>query len=152
MPWSRVRQNASCTWIAIVETVSRPSYTLCSCRRHPEGFALSWSGLQLLHQHAAFRYWIAHCLPLFDSAPACSAPLPASRVNQRGAPSSCCPCPCRRSIKVLPPEMPHIDYGVLGAHLFNHKRLIISQPHMHDSRSGGRANLRRHGAFLGRAV
>jgi hypothetical protein len=37
MPSSRVRQNASCTWMGIVETVSSPSYTLCSCRRSPDG-------------------------------------------------------------------------------------------------------------------
>jgi hypothetical protein len=29
MPWSRVRQSGSCTGHPSVETVSRPSYTLC---------------------------------------------------------------------------------------------------------------------------
>jgi hypothetical protein len=37
MPSSRVRQNASCTWIPFVQTVSSPSYTLSSCRRPRDG-------------------------------------------------------------------------------------------------------------------
>lgn len=79
MPSSRVRQNASCTWMPIVETVSSPSYTLCSCRRPLDGVALPGVDCSFFRQHAAIRYWVGHCLPLFDSAPARFAPFEQHR-------------------------------------------------------------------------
>lgn len=79
MPSSRVPLSASCNGMPVVETVSRPSYTLTCCRGHPEGCSLPGAGCSSFHQHAAIRYWHGHCLPLFDGAPACSAPFQQHR-------------------------------------------------------------------------
>ncbi|KAF1916025.1 hypothetical protein BDU57DRAFT_213265 [Ampelomyces quisqualis] len=47
MPGSRGPQKASCSGMAMVKTLSRPSYTLSRCRRLHVASSLSWSGLQL---------------------------------------------------------------------------------------------------------
>jgi hypothetical protein len=82
MPWSRVWQNASCSWTAMVKTVTRPSYTLRCARPATASewaLPLPGAGCSDFLLHAAIRHWPAHCLPLFDSASVCFALLQQHR-------------------------------------------------------------------------
>jgi hypothetical protein len=98
MSWSRVRQNASCRWTAMVRTVTRPSYTLCcSMLSQASRWALPLpgAGCSSSHLQAAIRHWLDHCLSLFDSASVCVlCSFAAAQVNQMATRLPCRPDPC----------------------------------------------------------
>lgn len=96
MPWSLVRQSTSCSRMAIVETVSRPSYTLARGCRRPEG------SLPLLVWVAAAHHGLPPSAIGLDSiflfltaGPRAALPL-SSPGESDGQPSPCRPSPVHR--------------------------------------------------------
>jgi hypothetical protein len=142
--------DASCTWTAIVETVSRSSvlYTLLLPQGLQTALPLPGAGYSAFHHDAAIRHpplaWTLSSS--FCTVPPC-APYPLSSTGQvepEGVPSCCPPGPCPRfndrcrkrcrpsSWVALAPSMPTTCVRSWAPHL--HRSRYGRQAHRHRCR------------------